>query len=279
MPELPEVETIRRALHPNLVGKRITALMNLSPKQLRGNRSDILKATIVDTGRSGKVLHLKLDNDQCISVHLKMSGQLLYAPDKNKATFTNQIPFAGSNHLPAKSTRIILEFNDGSALFFNDSRRFGWMQIASEPATPTGPDVLSPSFSATYFLKRLSQTKKPIKAVLLDQAFLAGVGNIYANDALFTAGIHPTRLANELSDSEVRQLYQSVQDTIQAGIKHKGASGKDEVFISADGSPGEYQELFQVYQREGAPCRSCNTPIKRMRQNGRSSFYCPECQR
>jgi formamidopyrimidine-DNA glycosylase len=278
MPELPEVESIRSFLDPLIVGKTIASVERINPKQFHGDPDDIVGTRIEATGRIGKVLHLLLDNQIYICVHLKMSGQLLYAPVKSDATFANPIPFAASNRLPARSTRIILGFTDGSALFFNDMRKFGWIKLAGRPEGPSGPDVLSDTFTLERFTKNLQGTRRTIHQVLLDQDRMAGVGNIYANDALFSAGIMPTRRADSLIDDDIGALYQAIIDTIAVGVRTRGASGKDEVFIMPDASKGGYQEEFRVYQREGAACRVCGTIVKRAKSGGRSVFFCEVCQ-
>lgn len=279
MPELPEVETIRRYLDPILIGKRILSVVPIHNGKLIGNASSIKGATIVSSKRFGKVLNIQLSNNFFISFHLKMSGQILYAKNKDDAVFSETIPNAFSNTLPAKSTRVIITFTDKSAVYFNDARRFGWVKISQKAEKPSGPDVTTGKFTQEYFQSVVRKSSQPIKTLLLNQDKLAGVGNIYANDALFLAGIQPIRKSSSLSYQEIIALYQSIVNTIQQGIKSMGASGKDKVFILPNGQLGMYQQQFKVYQREGEQCLRCQNCIVRIHHNGRSSFYCPMCQK
>ena len=260
MPELPEVETIRKYLHTKIIGKTIASVEVLNPKSFQGTVSDVLGKTVTDTYRKGKVNNIKLDDNTFLAIHLKMSGQLVY------------------NGTTSKSTRVILHFTDKDHLIFNDMRKFGWIKHTKKLEGTDAPDITRPEFTLDYFTKIVSATKKPIKTLLMDQDRIAGVGNIYANDALFSAKVRPSRIGNSLSSSEIRHLYKTVKDTIQEGIDNMGSSASD-VYISPDGTKGSYQNHFKVYSREGEPCHVCGTPIIREKQGGRSSFYCHQCQK
>lgn len=279
MPELPEVETNKRTLEKHIVGKHISSIKILSSSQVMGDPTLAEGRKILSLVRHGKILAIRLDNDIYINIHLKMTGQLLFAPDSRNAVFKHTIPLAGTNTMPGKSTRIIIHFSDGSAVYFNDSRRFGWMKLTREPEKPGSIDVLDPGFTEEFFLKALAGTKKPIRTLLLDQQSVAGIGNIYANESLFEAHIHPTRRTDTLTGDEKRTLYRAILMIIHEGIAHQGSSGKDESYLLPDGSRGMYQHRFRVYQREHMPCRVCNTPIERLAEGGRSAFFCPKCQR
>lgn len=278
MPELPEVETIRLRLHKNLVGRIIKNVTVIRAKQFIGSKKDIIGKKVISVIRKGKVISFKLSNEKYISIHLKMSGQLLFAENKKDVAFNSIIPFAKSNIMPGKTTRIVIVFEDDAALFFNDLRTFGWMKVGKQPEGPQSIDVLSPDFTEEYLQKVTEKTRKPIKVLLMDQEALAGIGNIYANDSLFIAKINPLRLSNTLSPDEVERLYKSIQEIIAEGLLYRGSSARDEVYVMPDGSKGSYQEHFKVYHRENKPCLRCKTPIKRIKQGGRSSFYCPICQ-
>jgi formamidopyrimidine-DNA glycosylase len=260
MPELPEVETIRRYLHDHIIGKTISEVEVLNPKSFQGSTEDVRGQTIVDTGRNGKVIHFKLENGLFLNVHLKMSGQLIYPQE------------------PIRTTRVILHFNDNTSLNFNDLRKFGWVKVTKEPDGTKAPDVTRKEFTLEYFKSVIKKSKKPLKPFLLDQDKLAGVGNIYANDALFVAKIYPYRIANSLSDSEIMALHKAIIDIIQEGLDYGGTSAS-EVYRRPDGVKGSYQDRFKVYDREGKPCIVCGTPIIREKKFGRSSFYCPHCQK
>lgn len=287
MPELPEVETIKRQLTPNVIDKVISDIEILSPKNFIGNKNDVLNHKIVSVNRYGKVLVIKLmraDHDRplhniYLNIHFKLSGQILFAKDVNHATFKNIIPFTGGNKMPANTTRVIIKLTDGSGLFFNDLRKFGWIKISDQPLKPKGVDVLDKQFTSQLINTFTYKTRKPIKVLLMDQDLITGIGNIYANDSLFLAKIHPQRLSNSLTEKEIALLYKSIKQTINEGIRDCGSSGADEAFILPDGSRGNHQRNFLVYQREGEPCLNCKTIIKRIKHNGRSSFFCPLCQK
>ena len=278
MPELPEVETIKRLLKPNLVGKIISDVKILSPKNFVGNKQEVIGKKINSVDRYGKVLVIKLFNNKYLNIHFKLSGQILFSKNVDKAVFKNIIPFTGGNKMPANTTRVIIEFTDGSGIFFNDLRKFGWMKISDQPLKPKGIDVLSKEFTPKLIFSITQKTRRPIKVLLMDQDLITGIGNIYANDSLFLAKIHPQRLSNSLTEKEIKLLYKTIKQTINEGIKDLGSSGADEAFILPDGSRGGHQRNFLVYQREKQPCLVCKTIIKRVKHNGRSSFFCPKCQ-
>lgn len=278
MPELPEVETIKRYFSHHVLGKTIQDITVLERKMFHGDAKSVNGEKITEVLRKGKVLVLKLSDNRYLSIHLKLSGQLLFHKNAKKAVYNNTIPLSATNIMPGRSTRIIIYFTDGSGVFFNDMRKFGWMKLSAKPEVPLSVDVLSPEFTRNYFHSILLRSKKPVKTLLMDQAKLAGIGNIYANDSLFHANVHPLRQANTLLPTERDTLYASILEIVKKGVDSHGSSGKDEVYILPDGSKGAYQQSFLVYQREGKPCRRCQTPIKRIVQAGRSSFYCPKCQ-
>ena len=278
MPELPEVETIKRKLKPKIIGKTISNVKILSPKNFVGDIQDILNTKIVDVDRYGKVLVIKTTNNKFLNIHFKLSGQILFSENIDKAVFNNIIPFTNGKTMPANTTRVIIEFSDGSGLFFNDLRKFGWIKISNQPLKPKGIDVLDKRFTPQLINLLTSKTRKPIKVLLMDQDLLTGIGNIYANDSLFLAKIHPQKPANTLTCKEIILLHGSILKTINEGIIDCGSSGADEAFILPDGSRGNHQRRFLVYQREKQPCLVCKTIIKRIKHNGRSSFFCPNCQ-
>jgi len=278
MPELPEVETIRLKLKPLVIGKKIKEINILVPKQFIGQKGLIINKTITDIQRSGKLFNIVFNNQQFLNIHLKLTGQLLFAKNINHPVYKNEIPLAKSKIMPGRTTRIIIYFSDGSGLFFNDLRKFGWMKISNIPERPQGIDVLSPNFTFQYFTSLTNSTNKSIKLLLMDQEKIAGIGNIYANDSLFLAKIHPQRPAKTLTAKEINNLYLGIKKIINQGIKDQGSSGADEAFILPDGKKGNHQKHFLVYQKEDQPCPNCKALIKRLKQGGRSSFYCPKCQ-
>lgn len=275
MPELPEVETIREFLVEDILGKTIKNIEIKVPKQFVGDPKKIIGQKIVAVNRKGKIISFKLKNNYYLSCHLKLTGQLIFAKKQN-LVFKNKIPFNKTKMLPGNTTRIILSFTDNSLLYFNDLRKFGWMKVAKKPELPKGVDVISKDFSVRYLTDVIESAKKPIKLLLMDQDKIAGIGNIYANDALFLARIHPMKKSNSLTNNEVKNLYKKILYVIKEGLKYNGTS--DEAYVLPDATIGKYQDHFKVYGREKLPCIRCNTPIKRVKHSGRSYFYCPKCQ-
>jgi formamidopyrimidine-DNA glycosylase len=283
MPELPEVETIRRGLEKYLVGHTITnMLVNLS-KQISGETQAILGAKILAVKRFGKGLVIDLENGYSITIHVKMTGQLLY---KNKSSDKNVIPGAAKvaiSSLPDKYTHVIFELDGGAVLFYRDVRQFGWIKVvrsdsvASQPFFKMlGPEPLRDLTIAT-FSTMLKKVRTPIKQVLLNQEKIAGIGNIYANDALYVAGIHPMRPANSLTAAEQEKLFVAIEQVLQKGIDVGGAS--EWSYVDALGQAGKYQDFFQIYHKTGLPCKRCGTTIASMKMGGRGTFFCPSCQK
>ncbi len=279
MPELPEVETIKSFLTSKLIGKKIVQIEILSKKQFVGDPKKILHQKIIDLKRYGKIISFHFSNNFYLNIHLKLTGEFLFAKDKNNPVFKEIIPFTNTHCMPGKTTRIIIYFDDNSVLFFNDLRKFGWMKVSHQPLIPEGVDVLSEDFTLSYLTKIIQSSNKPIKILLMDQEKITGIGNIYANDALFLARIHPLKKSKSLNSSEIAKLYQSIKKIIEQAIKNKGSSGADEAYILPDGTKGEHQRHFLVYQKENFPCPNCGHLIKRIKQNNRSSFFCQNCQK
>lgn len=177
MPELPEVETIKRNLKPNVIGKTISDIEILFPKNFIGKKENAIGRKIIDIQRYGKVLVFKLVN-KFLNIHFKLSGQMLFAKNINKAVFKNNIPFTKGNKMPGNTTRIIIKFKDGSGLFFNDLRKFGWIKISDQPLIPKGVDVLSKEFTRDKLIQLVSTSSRPIKLILMDQDKITGIGNI-----------------------------------------------------------------------------------------------------
>jgi formamidopyrimidine-DNA glycosylase len=279
MPELPEVESIRMYLEQHIVNKTLKSVEILEKKMFHGDETKIIGKKISSVLRSGKVLTIKFENNLYASIHLKLSGQILYSPDKNNSLFKNPIPRADTNKMPGKTTRIILYFDDDSALYFNDMRKFGWLKLGEKPENAKGVDILARDFTFDYFDKAISKTARPIKVVLMDQEKIAGIGNIYANDSLYVARIHPARKSDSLTIDEKKVLYRSILDTIKEGLYYKGSSAKDELYLMPDGEKGTYQNHFKAYHQHGKPCVRCGSIMKRIELGGRGTFFCPHCQK
>ncbi len=284
MPELPEVETTKRFLSRKIVGKTIKKIEVLSTKQLIGDTKLVINRKILGIDRRAKILIVCLENKIFLLIHLKLTGQLVYSGSsgEREVVFGHPIPLAGGNVLPGRSTRIVIYFNQG-ILFFNDLRKFGWIKIAQNSKVKDqnleklGTEPLSKDFTPKLLAKILSRSRRPIKLVLMDQEKIAGIGNIYANDTLWEAGINPRKPANQVK--RVKELCLAIKKVLKEGIKYGGSSTDDEAYIKPDGTPGQYQYQARVYQRDGQPCRQCGTLIQRTKISNRGTFFCPKCQK
>jgi len=279
MPELPEVEIVRRFLDKYILGKNISCVEILNPKSFIGNPDLIKDQKIISTSRLGKQLSLHLKNGLILLFHLKMTGQVIVGD----SVFGHPTPKEDKSVLPNKSTRVVFTFSDYTKLFFNDQRKFGWVKVLTknelvEAQKNVGIDVLSPNFTNKYFYSQLQNTSRSIKIVLLDQSKFAGVGNIYDNDALFLSKINPSIPANKITPKQAKILRQNLIDLMKESLFHGGSTAKDNKYIHPDGTIGEHQYHFRVYQRGGEPCLVCQTPIKRITIGGRGTFYCSKCQ-
>lgn len=267
MPELPEVETIKNELLPHVVGLTIKSVTLLWERTLRQPSpaefySGISGQRINSLSRRGKYLVFQLDGGGCLIAHLKMSGSLLVGKGE-----------------PPKYTRAIIHLDDGSNIFFRDPRKFGKLQLVNDSDTvlcKLGPEPLSPGFTAETLYDSLKKRKAPVKAVLLDQHCIAGIGNMYADEALFAAGIHPLRPASSLSRTEVKRLHSVIREVLKEAIINKGASVN--TYFRPGGEQGTAHSNFKVAHRGGKPCPVCNTPIQRIPVRHRGSYFCPKCQ-
>lgn len=275
MPELPEVETIKTQLNKSLTGLVFNRLEMLDKKAARfvdsKSLQKIIGVKIKRVKRRAKILLLEFNNNYCLVFHLKMTGQII-------------LNNSGINYLPNKHTRLILYFSKQKKIYFQDLRKFGWVKILYNKNLDSnllnhilGPEPFDKSFSLEYFSKELGKTKKPIKTFLLDQTKIAGIGNIYANEALFVAKIYPGLSSNKLNERQIKKLHQAIKKVLAKGIELKGASDQD--YLDAHGNKGEYQKHFLVYKRKGENCKFCKKPIKRIALGGRGTFYCSQCQR
>ncbi|MDO8515421.1 MAG: bifunctional DNA-formamidopyrimidine glycosylase/DNA-(apurinic or apyrimidinic site) lyase [bacterium] len=279
MPELPEVQTIVDQLNEALKNKVITDVEIRLPKLFIGDKEEIKNKKILGVTRRAKMVIINLEGPLSIVVHLKMTGQLIYA-DKDLISFPNPIPFAGTT-LPGKTTHVILKLNEGT-LYFNDMRQFGWVKIVDDDELKAidekhGPEPFSKDFTEDYLKKICGNWGRPIKILLLEQSKIAGIGNIYANEALWYAGISPMKRGREVT--KIKELYESIKKVLEMGLKYKGSSAADEAFVDANGQPGQMQNHFMVYQKNGTPCPRCGKTITRSTIGGRGTFFCPACQR
>ena len=281
MPELPEVETIRQGIIQKLQGKEIKEIEIRVPKLFIGNPEDLIGAKIVDARRVAKILEIVLDNNYSILIHLKLTGQLVYVPKGREIrSIGGHFQRAYNQPLPHAHTHIIYTFSDQSHLYFNDLRKFGWNQVIKSDKVEEilgsdkfGPEPNSKEFTIEYLKNIFSKISKPIKLVLMDQAKIGGLGNIYANDALYWAGILPNRSARSLSDTEIAKLKNSIERVIKAGLKTGGSS--ENTYVNIEGKKGKYMEVAAVYAQKQDPQ---GHPVKKTRLNGRGTFFCPICQ-
>lgn len=267
MPELPEVETIRAQLALRLEGRRLVSVEILDPRltrpfdlfevaeELEGDR-------IATVERRGKYLVMRLESGLALLVHLRMTGSFGFEP--------------------ASHERAVLELDDGSRLVYRDVRRFGtWLVLGGVEVDPylagrNGPEPLGRGFTVVWLGGRLAVRRAPLKAVLLDQRVVAGLGNIYADEALWRARLNPLRPARDLSQDEVRRLQRAIRTVLRVGIERQGSTLRD--YAAPDGSSGAMQEEFRVYGRYGEPCLRCRSPIAKARVGGRGTWFCPRCQ-
>ena len=276
MPELPEVETIRRELDREVVGKRIKSVEVKGLRSIRRHNtkkqftSRLDGAKISGVERRGKYLVMKLDTGDLLVVHLRMSGQLLRLTGKDPVD---------------KHDHVIITFTQAGQLRFRDPRTFGEMFVTDPDELKTisevadlGPDLVDNPISWTDFARMLLQKKTKLKALLMDQHFVAGIGNIYSDEILWGAGLKWDRSSESLSPQEVRRLYRAMVETLQDAVKYRGSSLADEQYVDLFGKPGEYQHHHKVYAREGEACRRCRHVVVRERYGGRSTFYCGACQ-
>lgn len=274
MPELPEVETVRRTLEKNIVGLTISGVELKLPKIIRSPAPEefteqVTGKKITAVKRRGKYLLLFLDRETVLVIHLRMTGQMVYARAETARP---------------KHTHLIFALSDGNQLRYTDIRQFGTIILTPQQdldkvkgLSNLGPEPLEPGFTKGYLRRELKRRRARIKSLLLEQTFVAGLGNIYADEALYKARLHPERLASSLSPREVANLYQAIVDVLQAGIENRGTSMRD--YVDGDGRTGNFQKLLQVYSRQGECCRHCGCTIERIKVGGRSSYHCPECQK
>jgi formamidopyrimidine-DNA glycosylase len=271
MPELPEVETVAADLRPQLIGSRFAAAHIFWPRTLAAPDPELLGARIIGQqviaiGRRGKYLLVHLDSEQTLIIHLRMTGQLAVVADDS--------PVLSGLHL-----RAVFDLADGRHLTFTDARKFGriWLVDAIEQVVgKLGPEPLDWTFTPEVLAERLRKRRVAIKALLLDQTVVAGVGNIYADEALFMAGIHPLRPASSLTGDEIARLCDAIRAVLQESIDERGTLLRD--YRTPYGQDGAYQNRLRVYQQTGQPCPRCGALIERIRVTQRGTHFCPRCQ-
>ncbi len=305
MPELPEVQTVITELRPKLKNKKIKEVRILMPKMVAlgpGTLPNLRKPEpsvhlkfakllkgqkITDVKRRAKIIIIDLAGKYALLVHLKMTGQLIYLGKKemDKELRLLNIPNLKPVRLPAKSTHVIFEFTDGSKLFYNDFRQFGYLKLVTDKELPNvkelqdfGPEPLDKDFTYEVFEKIVKRRPKAkLKTFLLDSNMIAGIGNIYSDEIMFYAKVRPTRILKSLKPEELKLIYKGTKKILQDAVNHYGSSVGD--FVRPSGDWGTYGKLHKVYGRSGKPCFACGTTIKSLKFNGRTSSYCPNCQK
>lgn len=279
MPELPEVEVVKLFLEDKLLHLNISQLEILNSKSFVGDPQKVINQEITKFSRTGKQLSIYLSNSLILLVHLKMTGQLIYDG------FVLGHPTTDSRQpMPTKSTRIIFTFSDASKLYFNDQRKFGWIKLLTpnelvESQKNLGYDIFDPKFSPEYIYSQLQKSHRPIKIMLLDQKYFAGIGNIYANDALFLAGVHPKTPSDKITSKQAKLIHHFLIEIMKQSILAGGSTARDNKYLRPDGTTGNNQFFFRVYERKGEPCLRCGTKIEYLKLGGRGTFYCPKCQK
>ena len=274
MPELPEVETVRLQLEPHLVGRRFDRVDIRDPRLVRPYEPTAVAAElegerVAALERRGKYLIVRFESGRALLIHLRMTGSLRHATTGKLGDDPHR--------------RAVVKLDDGAHVAYRDVRRFGTWQLL-EPGEldhyldeRLGVEPLERTFTARRLGQRLEGRRAPIKAALLDQRTVAGLGNIYVDEALWRAQLHPLRPAGTLDEDELGRLTRAIKDTLKTAVKRQGATLRD--YSTPDGGQGSMQDRFRVYGREGLPCQRCGTPIDKIRTAGRGTWYCPNCQR
>lgn len=287
MPELPEVETVRIGLARLLPDRVIGEVTRDTDKSFPNAPTDVAQflvgARVTAVRRRAKVLLIELSSKYTLVTHLKMTGQLVFVGATERFGAGHPSDSLVGN-LPDKSTRVVLLFADGSKLFFNDQRKFGWMKLMPTVEVPNidfmkrvGPEPLEANFTWQVMKERLQRRARTnIKAALLDQTVIAGVGNIYADESLWSAKIHPTRLVRDLTDNEIRVLHTALVEVLRLSIQKGGSS--NHTYVDAEGKRGSYMSFANVFRRDGQPCPRCGTTIVKTKVAGRGTHTCPVCQ-
>jgi formamidopyrimidine-DNA glycosylase len=287
MPELPEVETVRLQLKHKILGRTIEKVRVFHLKTVDHDPSigQRLKGkTIEAIDRVGKLLifHFTDESNLYLLAHLKMTGQFLYVDVTGDMIGGGHSLTSQDYTLPNKHTRVAFSFTDGSTLYFNDMRLFGYTKLADKTTVQTarqkfGPEPIDPGFNLDQFEQGVRSRKAPIKAVLLDQSFVAGLGNIYVDEALWRAKINPTRRANTLTKKETRALAVAAKDVLTESIEVGGTTFQH--FLDTGGENGNFTDYLNVFGKQGTPCSRCGTSIEKVRCAGRGTHFCPHCQK
>jgi formamidopyrimidine-DNA glycosylase len=283
MPELPEVETITKQLGNMLAGKTIVGLSVLNGNSFTGRKEEVVGHKIISVTRRAKIAIIALDNDKFLLFHLKMTGQLIYVDHKQRVA-GGHADHDWHAELPNSHTRIIFDFGNEEKLYFNDMRKFGWCRVLNKNVLDAflagyGPEPLSSAFTPEYLKSRADRMKKiVIKKFLMDQSIVAGIGNIYADETLYAAKIHPLRPVGTISDLEWQRVVKESKRILAFAITKGGTTDSD--YVNAYGKKGGMQDFLKVYHHAGEPCPSgCGGKIEKIVVGGRGTHFCPACQK
>lgn len=288
MPELPEVEIITRGLKQKITSKEISKIEVRANKLLQGETSDVIGAKVEDIKRHAKMIEVDLSNGKAILIHLKMTGQLVFdrKPGDKSARVAGGHPSKDwVADLPNKFTHIIFYFKDGSVLYFNDLRKFGYVKVfetvklkESRELKDLGPDPFTKELTEEYLMRKIAKRPKiKIKQLLMDQTVIAGIGNIYADESLFCARISPLRSVKDVSRSELGKLIGCIRKNLKKALEYGGSS--ENTFVNVEGKQGKMQNHFQIYRKTGQECPNGCGKVKRTVVGGRGTHYCPACQK
>ncbi|MBI2098006.1 MAG: DNA-formamidopyrimidine glycosylase [Candidatus Vogelbacteria bacterium] len=290
MPELPEVETLRRELERALVGRVIKSVKIFWSKTVQPFTPTIFakqlkNVRVTSIERTAKILFLNLSNGKTLAIHLKMTGQLVFQSQGSTLGDFKVEPLIAGGHPedPKKYTRAVFEFNGRAKLYFNDLRKFGWLRLVSAKdkqimTEKYGLEPLSPEFTLANFTRALTRyPNRKLKLTLLDQTLIAGLGNIYADESCFAAGLRPRRRVKTLTDKEIKKLHRAIKQILKLALAKGGTSSRN--YVRSDGSPGDFFSYLKAYGRSGQPCRRCLTPIAKIKLAGRGAHFCKNCQR
>lgn len=273
MPELPEVETVKRSLQKKIIGKKIIRVLinyggNIRQPGMEMFRLSLVDKVFEDIDRRGKFLIFYLSEEMALVVHLRMTGQLVYTE--------SELPLE-------KHTHLIFRLNDGMDLRYLDIRKFGTFDLLSreklsnfKSLNQLGPEPLSEDFTVEKMRESISKSERVIKNLLMDQTFVAGIGNIYADEILFEVGLHPETNIQSLSEKDFYSLHEAIVAILNLGISHRGTTFRN--YVDGDGRQGQFQELLKVYGRKGNLCSRCEAEIQKIKVGGRGTYYCPKCQ-
>ena len=280
MPELPEVETIRKGLEKYLVGHKIEDIEIRVPKLFQGDPKNVRGAKVVRVARFGKGLVVDLSNGYSLAIHIKLTGQLIYRDEKTKDIAVSKQKVGT---IPNKFTHIVFTLDKKAFVYYNDLRRFGWIKVVPTNEVQNlpffksmGPEPFK-DLTLEYFRKVLSNSNLAVKPLIMDQKRIGGIGNIYANDSLYLAKINPKRSAKSLSPAEQKNLFDAVHKVMEKGMKYGGSS--ELTYVNVLGQEGEYQHHTLVYGRQGDICERDGGRIKKIFLGGRGTYWCPKCQK